>query len=237
MVAIREAIIPASNGNRPGQAMVPAYITIHETANTSRGANAEMHRRFLVNGGGDEGVSFHWCVDDKEAVHLIPDDEIAWHAGDGGGGTGNRRSIAIETCVNVDGDWAKTLTNLADLVVVLLKRHNIPLANVVQHNRWSGKNCPTNLRKAGAWAALVARIGALAAGAPAGAGHSAPNSPPRDAGFPGALNAKGETVIGGVNFGGTAVAVEEVTVRVRNAAGVRYERTWAAHELQPWALR
>jgi len=27
-----------------------------------------------------------------------------------------------------------------------MKSYNIPIANVVQHNHWSGKNCPRNLR-------------------------------------------------------------------------------------------
>lgn len=158
MVPLREGIIPATNANRPKLPMTPKWITVHETANTSTGANAEMHRKFLVNGGGSEGVSFHWCVDDKEAVHLIPDDEAAWHAGDGREGVGNRQSIGIETCVNRDGDWAATRRNLAQLVAYLMRRHGIPLGNVVQHNRWSGKNCPSQIRAQGLWAGTLAAI-------------------------------------------------------------------------------
>jgi len=157
-LAIRDAIIPATNANRPKLPMVPKYITVHETSNPNVGADAEMHRKFLVNGGGPEGVSFHWCVDDTEAVHLIPDNENAWHAGDGANGTGNRQSIGIETCVNADGDWAKTRANLAALVAHLMVRHGIPLANVVQHNRWSQKNCPLIMRRDGLWAGQIAAI-------------------------------------------------------------------------------
>lgn len=144
-LSIREAIIPASNENRPGLPMAPIYITVHETANTSPGANAEMHRAFLENGGGAEGVSFHWVVDDTEAVHLIPDNEVAWHAGDGYDGVGNRQSVAIETAVNGDGNWKKTLEHLAQLVRLLMERHKIPVERVVPHRNWSGKNCPTKL--------------------------------------------------------------------------------------------
>lgn len=141
-----EQIIPATNDNRPGYPMVPKYITIHETANTSPGANSLMHYTFLLNGGGPEGVSFHWCVDDKVARHFVPDNENAWHAGDGFNGVGNRSSLAIETCVNADGDWQSTLRNLAELVAFLCGQHHIPIENVVEHNHWSGKDCPHIMR-------------------------------------------------------------------------------------------
>lgn len=157
-LAVREAIVPAGNGNRPGLPMTPRYITVHETSNAAIGANAEMHRRFVWGGGGAEGVSFHWVVDDTEAIHLIPDNEVAWHAGDGYDGPGNRASVAIETCVNADGDWARTRRNLALLVASLMRRHGIPLTDVVQHNRWSGKDCPLVIRRDGLWAGTLAAV-------------------------------------------------------------------------------
>ncbi|MCV5434037.1 hypothetical protein OFN37_33535, partial [Escherichia coli] len=43
-VTFKEMIVPKGNENiRPGYAMEPKYITIHETANTSKGANALNH--------------------------------------------------------------------------------------------------------------------------------------------------------------------------------------------------
>jgi hypothetical protein len=156
-IPIREAT-NWTGPNRPGLALVPRYITIHETSNTNVGANAEMHRRFVQGGGGRDGVSFHWVVDDAEAVHLLTDAEVGWHAGDGRDGPGNRQSLAIETCVNADGDWARTRRNLTILVATLMHRHGIPLANVVQHSRWSGKNCPLVMRRDGLWAGQVAAI-------------------------------------------------------------------------------
>jgi N-acetylmuramoyl-L-alanine amidase len=155
-LTVREAIIPEDNENRPGYAMVPEYVTVHETSNYAAGADAEMHRRFVANGGGSAGVSFHWVVDDKEAIHLVPDDEVAWHAGDGATGTGNRQSVAIETCVNSGSDWSLTRRNLAILTAQLMHRHGIPLVNIVQHNFWSGKNCPLIIRRDGQWAGQVA---------------------------------------------------------------------------------
>jgi N-acetylmuramoyl-L-alanine amidase len=158
---IREAIIPASNANRPGRKLwggKPAFVTVHETSNYSVGADAEMHRKFVANGGGEHGVSFHYVVDDTEAIHLIPDDEVAWHAGDGSNGPGNNSSIAIETCVNADGDWSRTRRNLAVLTAKLCLRHGLDriLVQVVQHNHWSGKNCPLIIRRDGAWPGQLA---------------------------------------------------------------------------------
>jgi N-acetylmuramoyl-L-alanine amidase len=51
-VPFRQSFIPAGNRNRPGYRMAPTYITVHDTGNPNRGANAEMHRQYLNNGGG-----------------------------------------------------------------------------------------------------------------------------------------------------------------------------------------
>lgn len=158
-------IIDHFNGsNRPHLPMTARYITVHETANTGKGANALMHSRFLKNGGGSSGVSFHYVVDDHEVRELMPPNEAAWHAGDGYNGTGNRASIAIETCVNRDGNWPQTVENLAQLVAVLMGRHGIPLARVVPHRHWSGKFCPTRLLQSG-WDQLIQRVRDIAANA------------------------------------------------------------------------
>ena len=236
-LTIREAIIPASNANRPGIKLMggkPMYITVHETSNQNVGANAEMHRRFLAAGGGPEGVSFHWCVDDREAVHLLPDDEVGWHAGDGGNGTGNRQSVAIETCVNQDGNWARCRANLAELVAMLMHKHGVPLSNVVQHNRWSGKNCPLQIRRDGLWAGTIAAIKVAyeAGGTP---------TPVAGEGVRQYLNERGE-LIAEVNFGGQATEILGVNYAdlggsVKNAAGEEYDRSLIAGAFGPWVKR
>lgn len=118
------------------------FITIHETANTDRGADAATHGRLQQNG---FSASWHYTVDDKQAVQSYPHSAQCWHAGDGRG-DGNLDSIGIEICVNSDGNFKKAVENAANLVKRIMKDENIPLSNVVQHNHWSGKNCPTNLR-------------------------------------------------------------------------------------------
>lgn len=147
MVTIKTKLIPANTAARSGYSMVPKYITIHNTANLSRGADAESHANYLQGGGKNTSTSYHYVVDDKEVYKLLPDNEVAWHAGDGGRGTGNRQSLAIEICENSDGNLLKATDNAAELTAHLMKLHSIPLSNVVQHNRWSGKNCPNRIRK------------------------------------------------------------------------------------------
>ena len=146
MVNIKEKFIPKNTNARPGYAMKPEYITVHNTANTSKGANAESHANYLQNSGKNNYTSYHFVVDDKEAYQLLPCNEVGWHAGDSSTGTGNRKSIGIEICENSDGNLLKATDNATELVAHLMKTYNIPLSKVVQHNNWSGKNCPNRIR-------------------------------------------------------------------------------------------
>lgn len=118
------------------------FITIHQTGNTSRGAGAMNHARYINNG---SSATWHYTVDDREVVQHFNDNVQCWHSGDGTG-KGNTQSIGIELCVNSDGDYMKTIHNAIELVKYLMKKHNIPISNVVQHNKWSGKNCPQLIR-------------------------------------------------------------------------------------------
>ena len=117
------------------------YITIHETGNTNKGANALNHAKYINNG----SATWHYTVDDAQIIQHYEDSIQCWHCGDGRG-DGNANSIGIEMCINSDGDFNKTIDNTIELVKYLMNKHNIPIENVVQHNKWSGKNCPANIR-------------------------------------------------------------------------------------------
>ncbi|RWS41866.1 N-acetylmuramoyl-L-alanine amidase [Bacillus mycoides] len=154
-VPLKEMIVPTGNENiRPGYAMKPKYITIHETDNYSVGANARNHAQYLYSqatGTTDRSASWHFTVDDKEIYQHLPLNENGWHAGDGTEGTGNRESIAIEIAVNQDGDYNKAVENARKLAAYLMGELNIPLENVKKHQFWSGKNCPAIMIKNNAW--------------------------------------------------------------------------------------
>lgn len=149
MIAIRKYMAPLSATS--GRGNTRKYITIHETANRGRGANANAHAR-LQAGGNSRQASWHYQVDDKEIVQSFDDNVKCWHAG----GTANSQSIAIEICVNSDGNYAKAVANAAKLVAFLRKKHGISANRVVSHNFWTGKNCPAiMLGSKGAWAKFI----------------------------------------------------------------------------------
>lgn len=160
MTAIKEMLAPRGSAARPGYTLTPQYITIHNTANASRGAGAESHGKYLQDAGCRQTVSYHYAVDDGLIVRIIPDKEVAWHAGDGGNGPGNRKSLAIEICENPESNLTKATDNAAELTARLMHSYGIPLANVVQHNHWSGKNCPHLLRagKPYTWGTFLQKV-------------------------------------------------------------------------------
>ena len=158
-VPITQDFIPAGRNNRPAYPLTVNYITIHDTDNTSVGANAVMHSSYVKGGTAAAlPVSWHFTVDDHEIYQHLPVDENGWHAADGNG-PGNRQSIAIEICMNSDGNRAQAEDNAAWLTAKLLTDHSLTLAQIKQHNNWSGKNCPSVLRgRVGGWDGFLARV-------------------------------------------------------------------------------
>lgn len=141
---IKQQLIPVNmKRTRPGIKMAPKYITVHTTDNPSKGANANAHAR-LQSSGNPRQASWHYQVDDKEIWQSIPDNEVAWHAGDGRG-PGNTQSIGVEICVNQDGNFDKAKQNAIWLIRKLMMDYCIPVDRVVSHKYWSGKNCPAKL--------------------------------------------------------------------------------------------
>jgi hypothetical protein len=82
------------------------WLTQHQTGNRADAASAEMHKNFVINGGGTDGVSFHLTVDHLEAYQMMELDRPAYHASDGmddwTNDIGGWGSIAMELCVNYD---------------------------------------------------------------------------------------------------------------------------------------
>ena len=153
---IKQMLIPESNKfTRPGVKMEPQYITLHETANTTKGATALAHAK-LQQSGNSRQASWHYSVDSLYIIQSVPDNEVAFHAGDGAG-DGNRKSIGIEICVNEDGDFDRAKEKAIQLIRDLMDKHKIPLKNVVPHKHWSGKNCPKEILKEG-WDKFISDI-------------------------------------------------------------------------------
>ncbi|MFJ7647064.1 N-acetylmuramoyl-L-alanine amidase [Lysinibacillus sp. NPDC097279] len=144
MVSIRQKLVPANQAAKitNGKNNAKKYIVVHETDNTSVGADADAHARLQFNGN-SRAASWHWQVDDHEAVQSF---EHYWECWGAGTYIGNTQGIQVEICVNSDGDFNKAVENAAALIAKIMKDEHISIQNVVQHHYFSGKNCPRNIR-------------------------------------------------------------------------------------------
>lgn len=120
-------------------AMTPIGICVHNTANDASARNEVSYMRRNKS-----KVSFHDAVDDVEVVHGVPHNRNAWHAGDGGSGTGNRHYIGIEICYSKSGGekFKQAEINAAKYIAKLLKQRGWGIERVKRHYDFSKKYCP-----------------------------------------------------------------------------------------------
>lgn len=79
---LAETVENGGFNNRPGTKKESTeFIVVHDTASTAETAGAVAHSKYVHNGGG--GTSWHYSSGSDALVHQIPDDEVAYHAGDG----------------------------------------------------------------------------------------------------------------------------------------------------------
>ncbi|HIW34715.1 MAG TPA: N-acetylmuramoyl-L-alanine amidase [Candidatus Paenibacillus intestinavium] len=137
-----------SHNRRPSFALEPTTITIHNTGNPS--STAKNERAWLTNTSNTRVASFHIVIDEKEAIEVLPLNEVAWHAGDGSGvKSGNRTSIGIEICES--GNYSITLNHAIELVAKMLYERSWGIDRLRRHYDWSGKNCPRLMNADGKW--------------------------------------------------------------------------------------
>ncbi len=162
----RPATNPTSSFYRRTRA--PHYITIHNAWSfwDARALNNYMDS----DAAAARPASWHFSVDEKEAINGVPINEVAWHAGDGASGTGNRKSIGIEVCDYAilyrtssgslashgsgHATYAKYLEaeeNAARLCAHLIRTVGslLPFPEcVVQHTKWRpASGCPSHIRR------------------------------------------------------------------------------------------
>ena len=168
---------PGKKGRHRMRPMRPRFITIHSTANKSRGADAKTHARGMRNGSflskhNSLGfLTWHYSVDQGSVYQSLPDQERGEHADYEG--QGNRESIGIEMCENAGNDAGQTIDRTAKLAALLMKRHRIPLERVVPHQHWRRiryddgkdigfKDCPGLLlergKRAAKWKAFIEAV-------------------------------------------------------------------------------
>lgn len=137
----------------PGYIMIPTSITIHNVGDDD--VRGETWHKALHNAnkygeaGGYRIASWHVTVDYNKIYQSVSFNRVAWHAGDGEYGKGNRHSIGIENCqYSKDKDkQRKVWENSAALCVEIMRAYPaIDLAHIVQHYFWTHKDCPYLLR-------------------------------------------------------------------------------------------
>jgi N-acetylmuramoyl-L-alanine amidase CwlA len=155
---IVQDFIPVGNSNRPGTKLVPTGITIHNTDNPDKGANAAAHAKYQKgNDARKRQVSWHFTVDDTNVYQSLPTNEIGWHAHNS---KGNRTTIGAEICMNYDLDVKAAYQRAALLVAVLAFQNKITVPKgIFQHHDWYQKDCPTVLRhEENGWANFLDQI-------------------------------------------------------------------------------
>ncbi len=146
--------------NRPFASGLAAFITIHQTGNRRRGANAHAHARWLARAA---PYSWHATIDDREIWQSLDWSEQGWHAGDGAGGPGNTTSLGLEICVNEGIDAPAADANAAWLVA-RLRAAGHGREGIVQHHHWTGKDCPQLIRAApGRWERFLEQVASFEA--------------------------------------------------------------------------
>lgn len=139
MVKIRKQLCPADRYYlKCPYTRTPSRIVVHNTANDAPAVNEIT---YMVNN--DNEVSYHYAVDDREAVQGLPLDRNAWASGDGHG-KGNMEGIHIEICYSLSGGerFEKAERNAAQLIARLLKQYGWDMDRVTKHQDYDGKYCP-----------------------------------------------------------------------------------------------
>lgn len=156
---IREVTMPASKYaiKCPYEMNRPIGITVHNTFNYAPARNeiAYMQRN-------NSYVSFHFAVDESEAIQGVPLNRCTWNAGDGVNGKGNRQTISIEICRSTSSDRSLSEAaeeNGARLTAMLCKKYGFGIDDIYKHQDWSGKYCPHYiLSKPNGWRNFLAKV-------------------------------------------------------------------------------
>lgn len=141
-IVVHTNFINKNSKRRTNEKRLIKYIVIHETDNRNSGTGAYKHSVYLTTNE-DSVNGWHYTVDDNSIYHNLPDNMVAWHAGDGRSEDGgNMNGVGIEMAVNNDGDYDKTIKNTVKLVIYLMKEYDLTIDDVKLHKDFSGKICP-----------------------------------------------------------------------------------------------
>ena len=159
MSQIKNNYVVVNRFSRPGlKRSMTKGIIVHYTANP--GASAANHASFFdgKDGGGSRYASAHLFVDAKEALCIVPLNEVTYQANDvqkyvkgkayrGAedvlGQNANWTAVGVEMCLEKDGSIATaTFNRTVDGVVELCKKYGLNQHDLYRHYDVTAKNCP-----------------------------------------------------------------------------------------------
>lgn len=134
-----------------------SYITYHDTANVSAGADARANANWMVNPYSVTSTarSWHYTVDAKQVIHSVPDNEVTFQ---GDTYEAYTTSIGIETCVNKGTNLDKVWHRMGKLCAMLMLKYDIDVNHIKQHYDWMGKECPHTLRANGLYPYAISLV-------------------------------------------------------------------------------
>lgn len=119
LIPMKSWVLPHGHMGRTGIKMTKLLgVTIHDTGNTNPGSNSLANCRYVHRDCVNKKLSFHLCVDDKQAIILVPLNETSYH---GSNRIANTQTIGIEICVASNMDLMKSHDNAAMLTAWILK--------------------------------------------------------------------------------------------------------------------
>lgn len=141
---------------RKGNGKQNKYIVIHYVGATG---GAEDNCKYFQSN--YRGASAHYFVGHEgEIFQCVLDKDVSWHCGASSYKhpyCRNTNSIGIEMCCKktANGSWyftEETVKATIELTKELMKKYNIPAANVIRHYDVTGKTCPEPyVRDTAAW--------------------------------------------------------------------------------------
>lgn len=145
MVSIKENLANKANYGQSRSTSSIKYIVVHYTGND--GDTDENNGKYFKNN--VVKTSAHYFVDGDSITQAVPDNYVAYHCGATKykhASCRNSNSLAVELCDDVKNGVvypsAATIANAVDLVKDLMKKYNVPAANVIRHYDVTGKLCP-----------------------------------------------------------------------------------------------
>lgn len=139
---IDEGLLSVNPYSRPGTKLQSVkQIVVHWVGNANSSAIANRNYFESLK---DKHIyaSSQYIIGLKgEIIRCIPENEVAYHAGNG---TVNRNSIGIENC---HLDWNgrfndATYNSLVELCADICRRYGLSVNNIVRHYDVTGKDCP-----------------------------------------------------------------------------------------------